>query len=706
MIVAAEYSNQSKLRFWCQMVLPLVYDDSLSYMELLNKVVAYLNNTIKDVGSCETNIELLLDAFKSLQDYVNEIVEDISPLIEEKIDEMIESGEFGEILADVLATIVAPEYDTTESYIPINYAIYEGSLYCCTSNTTGEWDSTKWRETTVGEELNTLMQRVYTLKASQVENDSSVTGATVKDALNTMGDKIDESPIINIANELDESLSDANFNTAFFSALTKSKRVYIPSGTYHIHIELNQDCDIYADSNTYLQPSATDVTIFSASDCSFSLHGGNLSNGQDDDTRVRLNYYLIRLNRCKECVIEKIVSPYSKTSGIIWLVNCINVTIQNSRFINFLRAATFIADTCKNITIRNNYYNGAKTQQNQDYCYFVYTGVESSGTTTEPAYNLLYENNYCENSEDCGLDTHGASNVTIRNNTILNTVNAITAYNDNSRALRPQGWSMNNVLIENNFCKSSKTVQSGSQYPHPYLFLGASLTAKKSEVPDNYGTFDDFKNCVVRNNYFETANNYPTGGAIYLSQSSKNVTFENNTFNLLPEATTVLLFRRSFNFAFNNNACIGKQMTINPTQGTGCIKDNTGIKIDFSVNAVCYFYGPTITQGYVPSPTLQTGDIYWSTDLRMCTSYGLRARYAYGTAVKTFDITVVDGIATTENNLYIPDLAISLTGDGTLNAYITDVLDYERFTIRNASGNPVPDGNYTATIRDITYSTL
>lgn len=31
-------------RAWCQHVLPLVYDDSLSYMELLNKVIVYINN--------------------------------------------------------------------------------------------------------------------------------------------------------------------------------------------------------------------------------------------------------------------------------------------------------------------------------------------------------------------------------------------------------------------------------------------------------------------------------------------------------------------------------------------------------------------------------------------------------------------------------------------------------------------------------------
>ena len=45
------YTGQGAFRFWCQMTLPIVYDDSLSYYELLNKVVLYLNNTISDVAT-------------------------------------------------------------------------------------------------------------------------------------------------------------------------------------------------------------------------------------------------------------------------------------------------------------------------------------------------------------------------------------------------------------------------------------------------------------------------------------------------------------------------------------------------------------------------------------------------------------------------------------------------------------------------------
>ena len=185
--MVAEYHNQSKLRFWCQMVLPLVYDDSLSYMELLNKVVNYLNNCIQDVGNCETNIELLLDAFESLQDYVNEMVEDISPEIESVIDQMIENGDFTEILTDALNTVVAPEYDEETTYLQYEYVLYEGNLYRANTTTSGEFDPTKWTEKTIAQDLTVLERYVYGLTANDVPYDGTQTydagstGKAIKD---------------------------------------------------------------------------------------------------------------------------------------------------------------------------------------------------------------------------------------------------------------------------------------------------------------------------------------------------------------------------------------------------------------------------------------------------------------------------------------------------------------------------------------------
>lgn len=50
------YTQLKPFRFWCQKVLPLVYDESLSYYELLCKVVDYLNKTMEDVDQMITDM--------------------------------------------------------------------------------------------------------------------------------------------------------------------------------------------------------------------------------------------------------------------------------------------------------------------------------------------------------------------------------------------------------------------------------------------------------------------------------------------------------------------------------------------------------------------------------------------------------------------------------------------------------------------------
>ena len=45
------------MRYWCQKVLPQVYDDSISYYEVLNKVVTFLNETIEKMNELITEQE-------------------------------------------------------------------------------------------------------------------------------------------------------------------------------------------------------------------------------------------------------------------------------------------------------------------------------------------------------------------------------------------------------------------------------------------------------------------------------------------------------------------------------------------------------------------------------------------------------------------------------------------------------------------------
>ena len=64
----AEFIKNSPFRFWCQKVLPLVYDDSLSYYELLCKVVSKLNEMADNQNNLSDEIKQVaqdLDNFKN-----------------------------------------------------------------------------------------------------------------------------------------------------------------------------------------------------------------------------------------------------------------------------------------------------------------------------------------------------------------------------------------------------------------------------------------------------------------------------------------------------------------------------------------------------------------------------------------------------------------------------------------------------------------
>ena len=58
-------------RFWCQKVLPLVYDDSLSYYEVLCKVVGYLNKLITDNNKMIDEIDDLREELRIVQDWID-----------------------------------------------------------------------------------------------------------------------------------------------------------------------------------------------------------------------------------------------------------------------------------------------------------------------------------------------------------------------------------------------------------------------------------------------------------------------------------------------------------------------------------------------------------------------------------------------------------------------------------------------------------
>ena len=104
-------------RFWCQKVLPLVYDDSLSYYELLCKVVDYLNKILDDDKK-------LIEAFTQLEtfvtDYFNNL--DITEEIDAKLDQMVEDGTIPDMIGALVDDYVAEQTEYNMDNPPLHFA--------------------------------------------------------------------------------------------------------------------------------------------------------------------------------------------------------------------------------------------------------------------------------------------------------------------------------------------------------------------------------------------------------------------------------------------------------------------------------------------------------------------------------------------------------------------------------------------------------
>lgn len=95
-----DYKTLQPFRYWCQKVLPLAYDDSLSYYELLCKVVDYLNKTMEDVETLHGDVTNLHTAYEELQSYVNNYFNtlDVQEEIDNKLNTMASDGTLSRLL--------------------------------------------------------------------------------------------------------------------------------------------------------------------------------------------------------------------------------------------------------------------------------------------------------------------------------------------------------------------------------------------------------------------------------------------------------------------------------------------------------------------------------------------------------------------------------------------------------------------------------
>lgn len=76
--------------FWCLKVLPLVYDESLSYYEVLCKVVDYINHMIDDIKMVDEEMEAFRKEFDEIKEKLENMdTEYIEKWLQENLARMI-----------------------------------------------------------------------------------------------------------------------------------------------------------------------------------------------------------------------------------------------------------------------------------------------------------------------------------------------------------------------------------------------------------------------------------------------------------------------------------------------------------------------------------------------------------------------------------------------------------------------------------------
>lgn len=112
-------------RFWCHKILPLVYEDSLSYYELLCRVMKKLNEIINQMN--DIDLSELYNLIKALMEIDN-------------------SGEY--------KFEGGTTYDPEKYYGRYDYVIYNNEMYKCNEDSvTGDFDPTKWTKTSISNEI-------------------------------------------------------------------------------------------------------------------------------------------------------------------------------------------------------------------------------------------------------------------------------------------------------------------------------------------------------------------------------------------------------------------------------------------------------------------------------------------------------------------------------------------------------------------------
>ena len=107
------YNELKHFKFWCQKILPLVYDDSLSYYEVLCKVVDYINKLIDDDNAIIDDVNELKNEMNEVQKWIDNfdtsfIQREVAEYIAKTIKRIIKIASMTPVILNIFFIFVFP----------------------------------------------------------------------------------------------------------------------------------------------------------------------------------------------------------------------------------------------------------------------------------------------------------------------------------------------------------------------------------------------------------------------------------------------------------------------------------------------------------------------------------------------------------------------------------------------------------------------
>lgn len=446
--------------------------DAITNWQLFCKLGEEINKIINSNNLTGQQVENLTNAFNELQNYVNDYFEnlDIQDEINNKLDEMAESGELTEIISLYLETNCIFGFDTVDDMRNADN-LADGSIAYCLSNLSlsdGKGNFYKIRTITssdIVDNINIIALINYNNLIAELIPNRHLNYYYVKttDSFNTIQSYFNDEN----AKVIEFENGTYTFTDTF--RLTKNTKILLNNSNLIFNIpKVTED---WENSHGFFNFKDDDTLLSYSGNGNIEVIGGTITHGNfslchaNNITFKNINFELCNNDHVLEmCAINGLTVEnctfngqcQSNVNNYKEIIQIENAVYENFPFFDSEDNLSYDNTPCKNINIKNNVFtNPNVTDYTLECCFGSHSYIDNVYHE-----NINIENNTFNNSSNLSIQLYNAKNVNIFNNQfICNNTDAIT---NEGCHIRTRNSIININIYNNSFIGNARAIETAS----------------------------------------------------------------------------------------------------------------------------------------------------------------------------------------------------------------------------------------------------